>query len=322
MKVLVTGGAGFIGSNYVKRRLEQGSDNLQQLIILDDLTYAGTLENLKSSLEDPRVKFVKGDICDRKLVEELFDGVDEVVHFAAESHVDRSISSSDEFIRTNVSGTNNLLNALRIYPKARFLHVSTDEVYGTIDEGSWTESSPLEPNSPYAASKASSDLLALSYQKTYGLDILISRCCNNYGPNQFPEKIIPLFITNLISGRQLPVYGSGGNIREWIHVDDHCMALDKILIGGISGQVYNIGSGVELSNLDLTNVLLQSFGKDETEISFVKDRLGHDARYSLDSSKVQREFGFTPRITFIEGIDSTINWYLKNEDWWKTKIIH
>jgi dTDP-glucose 4,6-dehydratase len=202
------------------------------------------------------------------------------------------------------------------------LHVSTDEVYGTIDEGSWTESSPLKPNSPYAASKASSDLLALSYQKTYGLDILISRCCNNYGPNQFPEKIIPLFITNLIAGRQLPVYGSGGNIREWIHVDDHCMALDKILAGGISGQVYNIGSGVELSNLELTNVLLGSFGKDETEISFVKDRLGHDARYSLDSSKVQREFGFTPSITFIEGINSTINWYLKNEDWWKTKIIH
>jgi dTDP-glucose 4,6-dehydratase len=298
------------------------SDDLEQITILDDLTYAGTLENLESINEDPRVKFVKGDICNRELVEELFADVDEVVHFAAESHVDRSISSSDEFIRTNVSGTNTLLNSLRSYPKVRFLHVSTDEVYGTIDEGSWTESSPLEPNSPYAASKASSDLLALSYQKTYGLDILISRCCNNYGPNQFPEKIIPLFITNLIAGRQLPVYGSGGNIREWIHVDDHCMALDKILTGGIVGQVYNIGSGVELSNLELTNVLLESFGKDETEISFVKDRLGHDARYSLDSSKVRREFGFTPRITFVEGIDSTIKWYLNNEDWWKTKIIH
>jgi dTDP-glucose 4,6-dehydratase len=322
MRVLVTGGAGFIGSNYVKNRLLHRSDDLEQITILDDLTYAGTLENLQSILEEPRVKFVKGDICNRKLVEELFADVDEVVHFAAESHVDRSISSSDEFIRTNVSGTNTLLNVLRSHPRARFLHVSTDEVYGTIDEGSWTESSPLKPNSPYAASKASSDLLALSYQKTYGLDILISRCCNNYGPNQFPEKIIPLFITNLIAGRQLPVYGSGGNIREWIHVDDHCMALDKILAGGISGQVYNIGSGVELSNLKLTNVLLESFGKDETEISFVKDRLGHDARYSLDSSKVQREFGFTPSITFIEGIDSTINWYLKNEDWWKTKIIH
>jgi dTDP-glucose 4,6-dehydratase len=322
MRVLVTGGAGFIGSNYVKNRLLHRSDDLEQITILDDLTYAGTLENLESINEDPRVKFVKGDICNRELVEELFADVDEVVHFAAESHVDRSISSSDEFIRTNVSGTNTLLNSLRSYPKVRFLHVSTDEVYGTIDEGSWTESSPLEPNSPYAASKASSDLLALSYQKTYGLDILISRCCNNYGPNQFPEKIIPLFITNLIAGRQLPVYGSGGNIREWIHVDDHCMALDKILTGGIVGQVYNIGSGVELSNLELTNVLLESFGKDETEISFVKDRLGHDARYSLDSSKVRREFGFTPRITFVEGIDSTIKWYLNNEDWWKTKIIH
>jgi dTDP-glucose 4,6-dehydratase len=322
MKVLVTGGAGFIGSNYVKRRLEQGSDNLQQLIILDDLTYAGTLENLKSSLEDPRVKFVKGDICDRKLVEELFDGVDEVIHFAAESHVDRSISSSDEFIRTNVSGTNNLLNVLRTHPKARFLHVSTDEVYGTIDQGSWTESSPLKPNSPYAASKASSDLLALSYQKTYGLDRMISRCCNNYGPNQFPEKIIPLFITNLIAGRKLPVYGSGGNIREWIHVDDHCMALDKILAGGLSGQVYNIGSGIELSNLELTHFLLESFGKDKTEISFVKDRLGHDSRYSLDSSRIEKEFDFTPRVTFIEGLESTIKWYLNNKDWWKSKIIH
>jgi dTDP-glucose 4,6-dehydratase len=322
MKLLVTGGAGFIGSNYVKNRLLHRSDDLEQITILDDLTYAGTLENLQSILEEPRVKFVKGDICNREQVEDLFGDVDEVVHFAAESHVDRSISSSDEFIRTNVSGTNTLLNALRTHPKVRFLHVSTDEVYGTIDEGSWTEDSPLEPNSPYAASKASSDLLALSYQKTYGLDILVSRSCNNYGPNQFPEKIIPLFITNLITGRQLPVYGSGGNIREWIHVDDNCMALDKILAGGISGQVYNIGSGVELSNLELTNVLLDSFGKDETEISFVKDRLGHDARYSLDSSKVQKEFGFTPRIRFIEGIDSTIHWYLKNEDWWKTKIIH
>jgi dTDP-glucose 4,6-dehydratase len=322
MRVLVTGGAGFIGSNYVKNRLLHRSDDLEQITILDDLTYAGTLENLQSIHEDPRIKFVKGDICNRALVEELFADVDEVVHFAAESHVDRSISSSDEFIRTNVSGTNNLLSVLRSHTKARFLHVSTDEVYGTIDEGSWTESSPLKPNSPYAASKASSDLLALSYQKTYGLDILISRCCNNYGPNQFPEKIIPLFITNLITGRQLPVYGSGGNIREWIHVDDHCMALDKILAGGISGQVYNIGSGVELSNIELTNVLLKSFGKDETEISFVKDRLGHDARYSLDSSKVQVELGFNPSITFVEGLDTTINWYLKNEDWWKTKIIH
>ncbi len=321
MKLLVTGGAGFIGSSYVKNRLLHRSDDLERITILDDLTYAGTLENLQSIHEDPRVKFVKGDICNQELVEELFADIDEVVHFAAESHVDRSIRSSDEFIRTNVSGTNTLLNALRSHPKARFLHVSTDEVYGTIDEGSWTESSPLKPNSPYAASKASSDLLALSYQKTYGLDIMISRCCNNYGPNQFPEKIIPLFITNLITGRQLPVYGSGRNIREWIHVDDHCMALDKILAGGISGQVYNVGSGVELSNLELTNVLLESFGKDETEISFVKDRLGHDSRYSLDSTKVQREFGFTPRITLVEGLDSTIKWYLNNEDWWKTKII-
>lgn len=321
MKVLVTGGAGFIGSNYVKNRLLHRSENLEKIIILDDLTYAGTLENLQSFIDDPRVQFVKGNICDRALAGELFVDVDEVVNFAAESHVDRSITSSDDFIRTNVSGTNTLLSVLKSHPKVRFLHVSTDEVYGTIDEGSWTENSPLKPNSPYAASKASSDLLALSYQKTFGLDILISRCCNNYGPNQFPEKIIPLFITNLIAGKQLPVYGSGENIREWIHVDDHCMALDKILAGGISGQVYNIGSSVELSNLELTNLILQSFGKDESFISFVSDRLGHDARYSLDSSKVRREFNFTPAVNFKEGLERTISWYLKNEDWWKSKTI-
>lgn len=321
MKVLVTGGAGFIGSNYVKNRLLHRSENLEKIIILDDLTYAGTLENLQSFNDDPRVQFVKGNICDRALAGELFVDVDEVVNFAAESHVDRSITSSDDFIRTNVSGTNTLLSVLKSHPKVRFLHVSTDEVYGTIDEGSWTENSPLKPNSPYAASKASSDLLALSYQKTFGLDILISRCCNNYGPNQFPEKIIPLFITNLIAGKQLPVYGSGENIREWIHVDDHCMALDKILAGGISGQVYNIGSSVELSNLELTNLILQSFGKDESFISFVSDRLGHDARYSLDSSKVRREFNFTPAVNFKEGLERTISWYLKNQDWWKSKTI-
>jgi dTDP-glucose 4,6-dehydratase len=321
MRVLVTGGAGFIGSNYVKNRLIHRDNDLEKIIILDDLTYAGTLENVQGFQDDPRIEFVRGDICNQSLVEELFFEVDEVVHFAAESHVDRSINSSDDFIRTNVSGTNTLLKVLRAHPKTRFLHVSTDEVYGTIDNGSWTENSPLQPNSPYAASKACSDLLALSYQKTYGLDILISRCCNNYGPNQFPEKIIPLFITNLIEGKKLPVYGNGQNIREWIHVDDHCVALDKILANGRPGEIYNIGSGFELSNLNLTKILIESFGKDDSEISFVADRLGHDARYSLDSSKIKREFGFSPEVSFTEGLENTVKWYLENENWWKPKVI-
>lgn len=321
MRVLVTGGAGFIGSNYVKNRLIHRGEDLEEITILDDLTYAGTLENIQGFQDDPRVKFVRGDICNQSLVEELFIEVDEVVHFAAESHVDRSIKSSDDFIRTNVSGTNTLLRVLREHPKARFLHVSTDEVYGTISDGSWNENSPLQPNSPYAASKACSDLLALSYQKTYGLDILISRCCNNYGPNQFPEKIIPLFITNLIEGKKLPVYGNGENIREWIHVDDHCMALDKILANGYPGEIYNIGSGFELSNLKLTKLLIELFGKDDSVISFVVDRLGHDARYSLDSSKIQKDFGFNPKISFKEGLENTVKWYIENENWWKTKVI-
>lgn len=320
MKVIVTGGAGFIGSNYVKRRINSETEELTELVVLDDLTYAGSLENLASVVNDPRFKFVKGDICDEKLVEDCLTGASEIVHFAAESHVDRSIKSSSEFIRTNVLGTNTLLNALRSNPSAKFLHVSTDEVYGSISEGSWSEDYPLAPNSPYSASKGASDLLALSYFKTYGLNIFISRCCNNYGPNQFPEKIIPLFITNLIEGKKLPLYGSGDNHREWIHVSDHCMALDLILKNGVPGQIYNIGSETDLSNLALTKLILREFDKSEDEIENVADRLGHDYRYALNSEKIKRTLGFIPQIDFEAGIKATIKWYIENESWWKTKV--
>lgn len=322
MKVIVTGGAGFIGSNYVKQRLEKKEETLSELVVIDKLTYAGTLENLEPVISNPKLTFIEGDICDEKLVDKLFIGVDQVIHFAAESHVDRSIESSSEFIQTNVLGTNTLLNALQKWPNAKFLHVSTDEVYGSIQEGSWTEDFPLAPNSPYSASKAASDLLVLSYYKTYGLNLFISRCCNNYGPNQFPEKIIPLFITNVMRGKKLPVYGDGNNSREWIHVKDHCSALDLILESGLPGQIYNIGSGVEISNLDLTRRILQHLNKSEEDIEYVADRLGHDFRYSLDSTRIESGLGFHPNITFDDGLDDTIKWYLKNENWWKSKVVN
>ena len=321
MKVIVTGGAGFIGSNYVKQRLESSSASLSELIVIDNLTYAGTLENLAPIQGHPKFTFVKGDICDERLIESLFVNVDQIIHFAAESHVDRSIESSSEFIQTNVLGTNTLLNALRKQPKAKFLHVSTDEVYGSIYEGSWTEDFPLAPNSPYSASKAASDLLAMSYYKTYGLNIFISRCCNNYGPNQFPEKIIPLFITNLLRGMKLPVYGDGKNLREWIHVADHCRALDLILQSGIPGEIYNIGSNFEVSNLDLTKRILNQLNRSEDEIEYVADRLGHDFRYSLNSERIKKSLGYKPQVSFDIGLKETIEWYLENEAWWSTKLI-
>lgn len=320
MKVIVTGGAGFIGSNYVKQRLQKNEETLSELVVIDNLTYAGTLENLESVKSNPKLTFVKGDICDEKLVSSLFIGADQIIHFAAESHVDRSIESSSEFVRTNVLGTNTLLNALRKRPDAKFLHVSTDEVYGSINEGSWNEDFPLAPNSPYSASKAASDLLVLSYYKTYGLNVFISRCCNNYGPNQFPEKIIPFFITNLMRGKRLPVYGDGSNYREWIHVTDHCLALDLILESGIPGNIYNVGGNVEISNLDLTKKILQHLNRSDDEIDYVADRLGHDFRYSLNSNKIEKSLGFTPTISFNEGLEDTVKWYLENENWWKTKV--
>ena len=320
MKLLVTGGAGFIGSNFVRRTLSDPTSSVSKIIVLDKLTYAGTFENLEEFKDYLKFQFIHGDINNETLVENLISKVDVVVHFAAESHVDRSISEAAPFIETNVSGTANLLEVLRKFPKVKFLHVSTDEVYGSIEKGSWSEDFPLAPNSPYAASKASSDLLALAYQRTYGLDILVSRCCNNYGPNQFPEKLIPLFITNLIRDKKVPVYGDGKNVREWIHVDDHCDALNMIIEKGEAGQVYNIGSSFELSNLEITQLILEIFQKGEESIEYVSDRPGHDFRYSLDYSKAKTKLGYLPRIEFKDGLIKTVEWYLKNEDWWTSKI--
>jgi dTDP-glucose 4,6-dehydratase len=320
MRLLVTGGAGFIGSNFVRRLLTDSTSSVTRIIVLDKLTYAGTFENLEAFQDDMRFQFIHGDINNKTLVENLFEKVDAVVHFAAESHVDRSILEAAPFIETNVLGTASLLETLRKFPKIKFLHVSTDEVYGSINEGSWNEEFPISPNSPYAASKASSDLLALAYQRTYGLDILVSRCCNNYGPNQFPEKLIPLFITNLIQGRKVPVYGDGKNIREWIHVDDHCDALNLILSKGESGQIYNIGSSFELSNLEITNLILEAFNRGEESIEYVSDRPGHDYRYSLDYSKAKSKLGYSPKIDFENGLRKTVDWYLENQTWWDSKI--
>lgn len=320
MRILVTGGAGFIGSNYVKHIMNKPKNNDLQVLVIDKLTYAGTLENLSEVIDKPNLEFIQGDICDSNLVEKLISNCDRVINFAAESHVDRSIISAEEFVRTNVLGTQVILEAVRKKPGIKFIQVSTDEVYGSIESGSWDENFPLEPNSPYAASKASADLITLAYQKTYSLDLMISRCCNNYGPNQFPEKIIPLFITNLIQGKKIPVYGDGLNVREWIYVDDHCRGLEQIFENGKAGEVYNLGSHTEFTNLKLTNELLKSFGYDEGMINYVSDRLGHDKRYSLNFKKASKHLGYKPVISFESGLLETIEWYKNNSNWWKTKV--
>jgi dTDP-glucose 4,6-dehydratase len=288
--------------------------------VLDKLTYAGTLDNLSQEIDNPNLEFIQGDICDSNLVEKLSFNCDRVINFAAESHVDRSIVSAEEFVRTNVLGTQVILEAIRKKPSIKFIQVSTDEVYGSIESGSWDENFPLKPNSPYAASKASADLITLAYQKTYSLDLMISRCCNNYGPNQFPEKIIPLFITNLIQGKKIPVYGDGLNVREWIHVDDHCRGLELIFENGKSGEVYNLGSDAELTNLALTNELLQYFGFGVDMINYVADRLGHDRRYSLNFNKALKDLSYKPEISFQTGLSETIGWYKENTNWWKSKV--
>lgn len=316
MKILVTGGAGFIGSNYVNNLVSQESD-WNEIVILDSLTYAGNLANLTQALTDKRVKFVKGDIRDSQLVNEVMKKVNTVVHFAAESHVDRSIDNPENFVSTNVLGTFVLLQAAYKLKIKKFLHVSTDEVYGSISKGSWTEKSLIAPNSPYSASKASSDLLVLSYWKTYGLPIFISRCSNNYGPYQFPEKFIPLSITNLIDGKGIPIYGDGLNSRDWLHVLDHCDALNCIIEKGAPGEIYNIGGGTELNNLDLAKLLVSLLGKSDNSINFVPDRKGHDFRYSVNYEKIAINCGYKPSRIFEESINNTIDWYRKNESWWR-----
>jgi dTDP-glucose 4,6-dehydratase len=319
MKLLITGGAGFIGSNFVRMALtDKFPDfNVEQLTVLDLLTYAGDEENLKPVSGDKRYKFVKGDIRDLELAKKLMQDADQVVHFAAESHVDRSIEGGSEFVSTNVMGTQVLLDAARSTNIKRFVHVSTDEVYGSISEGSWPEDHPLLPNSPYSASKAGSDLLVRAYNRTHKLDTVITRCSNNYGQYQFPEKVMPLFITNIIERKKVPLYGNGLNIRDWLHVDDHCRGIALALTKGRSGEVYNIGGGTELTNVELTHKILNAMGVGEEFIQPVEDRKGHDLRYSVDISKINKELGYSPQVNFEEGLIQTINWYKNNEAWWK-----
>ena len=319
MKLLVTGGAGFIGSNFVRMALtDKFPDfNVEQLTVLDLLTYAGDEENLKPVASDKRYKFVKGDIRDLDLAKKLMQDADQVVHFAAESHVDRSIEGGSEFVSTNVMGTQVLLEAAKGSNIKRFVHVSTDEVYGSISEGSWPEDHPLLPNSPYSASKAGSDLLVRAYNRTHKLDTVITRCSNNYGQYQFPEKVMPLFITNIIEGKNVPLYGNGLNVRDWLHVDDHCRGIALALTKGRAGEVYNIGGGTELTNVELTHKILKAMGVGEEFIQPVEDRKGHDLRYSVDISKINKELGYFPQVNFEEGLEQTINWYKNNEAWWK-----
>ncbi|WP_184690101.1 dTDP-glucose 4,6-dehydratase [Saccharothrix tamanrassetensis] len=319
MRVLVTGGAGFIGSHYV-RELVGGAYPAYadaEVVVLDKLTYAGNEANLAPVADDPRLTFVRGDICDRDLVTELMGRTDAVVHFAAESHVDRSISGSADFVLTNVLGTQTLLQAALEADIAKFVHVSTDEVYGTIAEGSWTEDHALEPNSPYSASKASSDLLARAFHRTHGLPVSITRCSNNYGPYQFPEKVIPLFVTNLMDGKKVPLYGDGLNVRDWLHVDDHCRGIQLVLEGGRGGETYNIGGGTELTNRELTERLLTATDRDWSFVEPVTDRKGHDRRYSVDITKISTELGYAPRVDFTSGLAATVEWYRDNRSWWE-----
>lgn len=320
MRLLVTGGAGFIGSNYVRMLLDGSLVGVSKLIILDKLTYSGNKSNLKG-LNQSDYEFVQGDICDSDLVSKLTKKVDSVVNFAAESHVDRSIDSSKEFFQTNVIGTHTLLEAARRNNLGTFIQISTDEVYGSITEGSWDESFPLLPNSPYAASKASGDLISQAFFRTYGIDVRITRCSNNYGPYQFPEKVIPLFITNLLKNKKVPLYGDGLNVRDWLHVTDHCRGIHLVLTKGKAGDIFNIGGGRELSNIELTRVILSAMEVGEENIEKVTDRLGHDFRYSLNIEKIERDLGYKPEINFDLGISQTIEWYKNNEEWWKPLVI-
>lgn len=318
MEIIVTGGCGFIGSNYILHVLETHPD--VNIVNLDKLTYAGNLENLQDAQPyGNRHRFVKGDIADVELVRSLAaEKPDAVVNFAAESHVDRSILDSSSFVPTNVLGTQVLLDACREFGVGRFVQISTDEVYGSLGpEGTFTEETPLAPNSPYSASKAAADLMVRAYHQTYGMDVVITRCSNNYGPYQFPEKLIPLMITNAYADRELPVYGDGMNVRDWIHVSDHCKAINLVLRRGRSGEVYNVGAGNELTNLEIIRYILKRLDKPESLIRFVKDRPGHDRRYAVNASKLRRELGWEPSTPFESGLDQTISWYLEHELWWQ-----
>jgi dTDP-glucose 4,6-dehydratase len=319
MRLLVTGGAGFIGSHYVRSVLADawGLAAPDAVVVLDKLTYAGNLANLDPVADDPRLRVVEGDILDPVLVGELMADADAVVHFAAESHVDRSILGAADFVMTNVVGTQTLLEAARQHGVDKFVHVSTDEVYGSIEQGSWDEEQPLQPNSPYSASKASSDLLARAYHRTHGLPVCITRCSNNYGPYQFPEKVIPLFVTRLVDGGQVPLYGEGLNVRDWLHVDDHCRGIHLVLTRGRPGEVYNIGGGTELTNKELTGLLLEATGTGWERVEQVTDRLGHDLRYSVDITKIRTELGYEPRVPFEQGLADTVTWYREHRDWWE-----
>ena len=317
MKLLVTGGAGFIGSNFILYLLKK--DTSYRVVNLDVLTYAGNLENLRAVEKDPRYSFLKGDIADGAVVGEVMKtGIDAVVNFAAESHVDRSIMDPGSFIKTNVMGTNILLSAAREFKVGRFIQISTDEVYGSLGPtGLFTEDSPLKPTSPYSASKTAADLLALAYHKTYGMDVLVTRCSNNYGPYQFPEKLIPLFVTNAMESKPLPLYGDGKNVRDWIYVTDHSRAVETALLSGTPGEVYNIGGNNERTNLEITEVILKTLGKPDTLKRFVTDRPGHDRRYAIDSTKIQRELGWSPLYSFQKAMEETIDWYVNNRPWWE-----
>jgi dTDP-glucose 4,6-dehydratase len=319
MRVFVTGAAGFIGSHYVRTMLSGGYPAFgdAEVTVFDKLTYAGNPDNLAPVADNPRYRFVQGDICDAAQLAGVLPGHDVVVNFAAESHVDRSIFGAAEFVVTNVLGAQTLFDACVKADVGRVVHVSTDEVYGTIPEGSWTEEHILEPNSPYSASKAGADLLARAYAGTYGLNISVTRCTNNYGPYQFPEKVIPLFVTNLIDGKKVPLYGDGMNIRDWLHVSDHCRGIQLVLEKGAPGEFYNIGGGLELTNKELTQKLLDACDADWSSVEYVEDRKNHDRRYSLDDAKL-RAMGYAPGTTFDEGLAQTVRWYRDNEDWWRS----
>ncbi|OJF12600.1 dTDP-glucose 4,6-dehydratase [Couchioplanes caeruleus] len=323
MKVLVTGGAGFIGSAFVRGVLTDTLPGLEgaHVTVVDKLTYAGSLANLAPVATSGRLDVVPGDVCDPALVEAVMRRHEGVVHFAAESHVDRSIRAAAEFAMTNVVGTQVLLDAALRHGVERFVHVSTDEVYGSIPSGSWTESSPVAPNSPYAATKAGADLLALSYHRTHGLPVTVTRCANNYGPYQHPEKLIPRFVTNLLEGRTVPLYGDGSQVRDWIHVDDHCRATALVLERGKPGEVYHVGGGQELTNRELTGLLLRACGADWDRVVQVEDRKGHDRRYALDDSRLRDELGYRPEVDFAGGLAATVRWYRDNPGWWRPLVI-